>query len=143
MIRRAAPIIAILAVICAAEVSTAKPDYQQAVQQATRAADSWLKLVDAGDYTQSYNDASIFFKSRVTEDAWVATVGAVRKPFGDLLSRKLKNAQYATSLPGAPDGEYVVIQYDTSFANKKAAVETVTPMLDKDGKWRVSGYFIK
>lgn len=48
-----------------------------------------------------------------------------------------------TSLPGAPDGKYVVIQYDTSFENKKAAVETVTPMLDKDGKWRVSGYYIK
>ncbi len=48
-----------------------------------------------------------------------------------------------TSLPGAPDGEYVVISYETSFTNKKSAIETVTPMLDKDGKWRVSGYFIK
>ena len=47
------------------------------------------------------------------------------------------------SLPGAPDGEYVVLQFDTSFANKKEAVETVTPMLDKDGKWKVSGYYIK
>jgi hypothetical protein len=36
----------------------------------------------------------------------------------------------------------VVIQYDTSFANKKSAVETVTPLLDSDGQWRVSGYFI-
>ncbi len=46
-------------------------------------------------------------------------------------------------MPGAPDGEYVVIQYDSSFEHKQAAVETVTPMLDKDGKWRVSGYYIK
>jgi len=37
----------------------------------------------------------------------------------------------------------VVIRYDASFANKKSAIETVTPMLDKDGQWRVSGYFIK
>jgi hypothetical protein len=36
----------------------------------------------------------------------------------------------------------VVLKFDTSFANKKVAVETVTPMLDKDGKWRVSGYFV-
>ncbi len=42
-----------------------------------------------------------------------------------------------------PDGEYVVVQLETSFANKKAAVETVTPMLEKDGRWRVSGYFIR
>ena len=40
-------------------------------------------------------------------------------------------------------GEYVVIQFETSFENKKAAVETVTPMMDKDGIWRVSGYYIK
>jgi hypothetical protein len=42
-----------------------------------------------------------------------------------------------------PDGQYVVIQYKTAFENKKAGVETITPMLDKDKKWRVSGYFIK
>jgi hypothetical protein len=62
---------------------------------------------------------------------------------GKLLSRKLKSATYKTTMPGAPDGEYVVIQYDSSFEHKQAAVETVTPMLDKDGKWRVSGYYIK
>jgi hypothetical protein len=55
----------------------------------------------------------------------------------------LKSATYTKSLPGAPDGEYVVIQYDTGFEHKQSAVETVTPMLDKDGKWRVSGYFIR
>jgi len=35
------------------------------------------------------------------------------------------------------------MQFDTSFANKKAAIETVTPMLDTDGTWRVAGYYIK
>jgi hypothetical protein len=56
---------------------------------------------------------------------------------------RLKAAHYATSLPGAPDGKYVVIRYASSFQNKKSAMETVTPMLDKDGKWHVSGYYIK
>jgi hypothetical protein len=35
------------------------------------------------------------------------------------------------------------VQFDTSFERKSAAVETVTPMIDPDGRWRVSGYFIK
>jgi len=48
-----------------------------------------------------------------------------------------------TSMPGAPDGEYVVIQFESSFANKESAVETVTPMKGEDGVWRVSGYYIK
>jgi hypothetical protein len=37
----------------------------------------------------------------------------------------------------------VVIQFNTRFENKAAAIETVTPMHEKDGSWRVSGYFIK
>jgi hypothetical protein len=48
-----------------------------------------------------------------------------------------------TSLHGAPDGEYLVIQFETSFSNKKSAIETVTSMLEKDGNWRVSGHYIK
>ena len=38
-----------------------------------------------------------------------------------------------THLPGAPDGQYLVLQFNTSFAEKKAAVETVTVGLEKDG----------
>ena len=69
-------------------------------------------------------------------------MNASRGSYGALVSRKLKKAEYRTSLPGAPDGQYVVLQYDSSFEHKKAAVETVTPMKDADGVWRVSGYFI-
>jgi hypothetical protein len=60
-----------------------------------------------------------------------------------MVARKLKSKQYTKNLPGAPDGECVVIQYETTFEKKQSAIETVTPMLDKDGKWRVSGYYIK
>jgi hypothetical protein len=37
----------------------------------------------------------------------------------------------------------VSIQYETVFEKKPSAVETITPMLDPDGVWRVSGYFIR
>ncbi len=33
--------------------------------------------------------------------------------------------------------------FTISFENKTDAIETVTPILDKDGIWRVSGYYIK
>ena len=123
--------------------TTVRAADQVAVDEATKAADRWLKLVDHGDYKQSWMTASTIFKNAVTEAQWARQVGSVRKPLGALVSRKLKSAQYATSLPGAPNGKYVVIQYDSVFQNKSAAVETVTPMLDKDGQWRVSGYFIR
>lgn len=106
-------------------------------------AEGWLALVDGGKYSESWDQAAGYFKGAVPSAAWQQQVAGVRKPLGKVVSRKLKSKQSATSLPGAPDGHYVVIQYDTSFESKSAAVETVTPMKDPDGKWRVSGYFIK
>jgi hypothetical protein len=116
---------------------------QAAVEQATKAAESWLKLLDNGAYRACYQQASQIVKDHLSEEEFVHQFSTARKPLGAVVSRKLKVAQYATSLPGAPDGQYVVMEYDTSFANKKSATETVTPMLDSDGQWRVSGYYIK
>ena len=42
-----------------------------------------------------------------------------RKPLGEMEERKFKNSQYMTDIPDAPDGEYVVIQFETVFENKK------------------------
>jgi len=110
---------------------------------AVSAAEKWLAPVDVGNYSESWQEASAFFRGAVTEPTWENSMDAFRKPLGDLLSRQLKSAQAATELPGAPDGQYVVMQFDTSFADKKSAVETVTFMQEKDGQWRAAGYYIK
>jgi len=113
------------------------------IEAAKKGSESWLAVVDKGDYTASYEEAASIFKLAVTKEDWLQKVRTARNPLGKVISRKLKGTQYKTSLPGAPDGEYVVIQYDTSFENKRSAVETITPTLDKDAQWRVSGYFIR
>ena len=123
-----------------AAVAVAQDNNMQAAQQS---AERWLASVDKGDYTDSYDEAASIFKLAITKKDWVQRIQAARGPLGKLVSRKLKHAQYETLLPGAPDGKYVVILYDTSLENKKSAVETIVPTLDKDGQWRVSGYFIR
>lgn len=110
---------------------------------AQASAESWLKLVDDGKYDASWDGAAKLFKGAVTKDQWKQAAVGVRGPLGKLVSRKVKSREYAEKVPGAPDGKYVIIQFDTVFANKSSAVETVTPMLDPDGSWRVSGYFIR
>jgi len=124
-------------------VSSAVQAQQKPEQLAQQSADAWLALVDSGQYAESWQEASQLFKAHVTKEQWQDALRATRDPLGKMLSRKLKSATYKTTLPGAPDGEYVVLQYESSFEHKQSAVETVTPMLDKDGKWRVSGYYIK
>ncbi|MDP8219264.1 MAG: DUF4019 domain-containing protein [Candidatus Theseobacter exili] len=110
---------------------------------AIKAAQEWLAIVDAENYAESWETAADYFKNSITLQQWEQTISAARKPLGKVLYRKLKSKQLVTELPGVPDGEYVVIQYETSFENKKTAVETITPMLGKDGKWKVSGYYIR
>jgi hypothetical protein len=67
----------------------------------------------------------------------------VRGELGKLASRKATKSDYSRTLPGAPDGEYVIQQYASAFENKKEAGEHVVLMKDKDGTWKVVGYFIK
>jgi len=110
-------------------------------ETAIAAAEDWLKLVDDGKFAESWKEAAEYFKGVVKQDQWEQSIQSVRVPLGVVISRRLDAKNFATSLPGAPDGEYVVIQYATSFENKASAVETITPMMDKDGQWRVSGYY--
>ena len=114
-----------------------------AENMAQMAVEQWLALVDAGEYGQSWDASAAIFQGAVTKQQWEDMLEGVRKPLGALESRKLKSATHMTQMPGAPDGEYVVLQFESSFANKKKAIETVTPMREQDGSWKVSGYWIK
>lgn len=120
--------------------ASAQSDKEKA---ALASAKPWLALVDGGKYAASWDESATMFKNAVSKDEWAKMLNASRAPLGKLQSRQEKSAKYETSLPGAPDGQYVVMQFDSSFEHKKSSVETVTAQLDKDGKWRVAGYFIK
>jgi hypothetical protein len=133
-------LLSLIMLVSLCTVAQAQPKPEQVAQQSS---DAWLALVDSGKYADSWQESSQLFKAHVTKEQWQSMLRASRNPLGKMRSRKLKSATYTKTLPGAPDGEYVVIQYESSFEHKQSAVETVTPMLDKDGKWRVSGYFIK
>jgi hypothetical protein len=110
---------------------------------AVSSAEKWLAMVDGGRYAESWNEAAELFRNAVKQEQWVQSLLASRKPLGKRVTRKIKSKNYETSLPGVPDGEYLVIEFETSFENKKSAIETVTPMMDRDGNWRVSGYYIR
>src|ERR1017187_420161 len=124
--------------------ATPGPNPKSAAEKsATSAAQAWLALIDDGNYAKSWQEASTFFQGAVTQKAWEDAMESVRKPLGKQVSRDVKTARSVTTLPGARDGQYVVMQFDASFTGKKSAIETVTFKLEKDGKWKATGYFIK
>jgi hypothetical protein len=111
-------------------------------RKATDAAKSWVVLLDAKAYARSWNAASGLFQSHVPQEQWERAVQAARGPMGALVSRHVAGAEFAGTLPGAPDGQYVVVRFDTKFAHKAAAIETVTMVLD-NGSWKSAGYYVR
>jgi len=102
----------------------------------------WLKVIDDDNYDKGWMYASEYLKNVVPKDSFKQTLQGVRSPLGSMKKRVFDAAQYTTSLPGSPDGEYVVIKFKTGFENKTYAMETITAQKEKDGQWRVSGYYI-
>jgi len=121
-------------------IATAAPEPTAAAQAASK---EWLKKLDAADYNGTWESAASMFKSAVSVQAWQQASQSVRSPLGAVRSRSDRSATYTKTLPGVADGEYVVVQFNTTFENKAQAIETVTAALDRDGAWRVAGYFIK
>ena len=107
------------------------------------ASRSWLAKLDAGDYGGTWDAAAAPFRKAITRNKWEADVGSVRKALGPLQERSNRGARFTRSLPGAPDGDYVLLQNDARFQNKAAAIESITMSREADGVWRVVGYFIR
>jgi hypothetical protein len=135
MLSRCALIIALVMAVVACS--------KDAKKSAIEAAEAWLAVVDAASYEESWDQSAEMFRSVLTKEQWVVSLNSVRKPLGEVKKREVLKTAPMTNPPGAPPGEYQVIQFSTDFANKPGAVETVTPMREEGGDWRVSGYYIK
>jgi len=104
-------------------------------------AQAWLAAIDAG--RENHNDAAAFFRKQVSREQWEAALSLSRRPLGEARRRSLRAIGEHRSLPGVPDGRYLVMQFESVFARKETAMETVTFMREADGVWRAAGYFIQ
>jgi hypothetical protein len=142
--QRLSPLVTLMALLlpCSlgAQQATAA---DSAVATAQVAARSWLTLVDHVRYGESWDSAATTFRNAVTKPVWEKAVLQARGPLEPFGTRKLLNAEFRRHLPNAPPGEYVVLQYETKVGGNRTVVETVTPMRESDGRWRVSGYFVR
>lgn len=108
----------------------------------SRAARSWVALLDAGRWPESWRSAGAAFRSRIGSEQWSSTILTVRAPLGQAASRRLMSVTATTTLPNEPAGQYEIVQFQTDFAGKPGSVETV--VLTREGStWKVNGYFIR
>lgn len=110
-------------------------------EAATKAALAWVALVDGQHWGESWDAAGTMFRSQVAKPQWASTIQSARQPFGAVSSRVLQTVTHTSTLPNAPAGEYMVIQFRTSFTKRPDSLESI--FLDREATgWRVAGYFI-
>ncbi len=120
----------------------AAPD-TSSIAQATAAGSAWVSLIDAGDLEASWDSAAPAFQAAVSRREWLQAVTRARGPFEPFATRTLVAAQFQATLPNAPPGPYVILSYQTAVEGNRTVIETVVPMHLADGRWRVSGYFVR
>lgn len=123
--------------------STGSHNYTANLAAGTEAGRAWLILLDKNDFGSAWEKASVLVREHVTKANFINNAEQVRKRLGKLISRELVISQYKTSLPGAPEGEYVILRFESNFEHKKKITEMVTPQKDPDGIWRVAGYYVR
>jgi Protein of unknown function (DUF4019) len=109
---------------------------------AQRQALGFLGYLDQGRFADSYAYTGMLIRTQLDRDAFSTQIQKTRVGTGGLQSRELIDAGYTTTVSGGPEGQYVVLHYHASFANRQDAVETLWLSLAK-GYWRVVGYNIK
>ena len=112
-----------------------------AEDEASAAAKTWLAVVDAKNYPESWKDAADLFQQGVSEEKWGGMVQSVRDRVGPVKSRVFQSAQFTKTLPGVPDGDYAIVSFQTDFETKGASTEVIS-LVHENGKWKVGGYFI-
>lgn len=115
-------------------------DNAAAVSNAGEAAGTWIDQIDAEAYAETYDDAAPIVHASVTQEQWVGAMQQVRGQVGELQERELQNSQYTTSLPNAPEGEYVIFQYLSAFQQVPKAMEVIVMMRTDEGAWKAAGY---
>ena len=149
-VRRLVLIACVLAAFCAGAADEPDAPSQAETKAPTEidltpaiaAAQHWLALLDQGRYGTSWEEAAPMFQEAMSRHRWETTLPGARDPLGQTINRKMRQANYTTTVPNAPPGEYVVIQFDTRFEKRPASTEIVTPMKVGD-RWLVSGYVIR
>jgi hypothetical protein len=85
-----------------------------AEDEAAAAAKTWLAVVDAKKYPESWKDAAEVFQQGVSESKWDGMVQSVRDTVGPVKSREVQSAKFTKTLPGVPDGDYAIVSFQTA-----------------------------
>jgi len=103
----------------------------------------WLALIDAGKAGDAWDLSSKQLKSAVTRAKFVDGMRDARKSFGKLEGRTAERFARSHQMPGAPDGDYVIIEYTARFGQGRKLQEQLVWTIEDGDIWRVAGYYYR
>ena len=118
-------------------------DEENILNKTEGSARSWLELIDKGKYKESWRASSTLFKEKISESEWIKYIIGIRIPLGLVNARYLAAAGSKKTLPGFPVGNYVILQFYTTFTVKELVLETLSLVEFPNGIWKVVEYTIE
>jgi hypothetical protein len=124
----------------AALAAQQNPQLQANLKDSLAAAQAWLKLVDQGQYPQSWDAGALTYQVTITRNEWTKALNLARKPLGSVTSRELIKQDPAENPKNLPAGDYMVIYFKTAFSNRPNAHERVILQKQNSGQWKMLTY---
>lgn len=110
--------------------------------RAVAVAAGFLASLDAKTPEQAWQQFSPLARIAKPQEPWQNLNRALRSAYGPLETRTVRDFALKNRYPTLPDGRYAIVQFDTTFAAKHGAIETVILVLADEGRWLVHDYII-
>ena len=133
----------------AQDMPAPSPENPEAVEEAREAAEQWLALTDEGAFAESWDEASELLQDEITKEEWTQGSEEIQAQLGTLEEREFMGGQYQEDIPEVPDGEFVIMQYQSSFSGPDGGEAPAQELIEvvvatnEDGTWRIAGYDLR
>lgn len=108
--------------------------------EVAKAADGFLKQLDAGAFEGTWAQGSPHLRRMGSESEWLRLLRFVRAAAGEFQSRTLSRVGFTDTVENVPPGEYVAVQFTSEFSAINVKEDVV--MHKEGGRWKVMGYFV-
>jgi len=99
--------------------------------------ETWLGLVFAGKFDESWEQLSDRLQRRFPKEVWANTMKGFLNKSGKFNSRKLKSIIYSN-----PESKSIAVDFESSFSKLPTASETLILELE-NGVWKVGSYSLR
>ncbi len=111
-------------------------------ERAVEAAYAFVEVVDQGDTLAAYWSGAALLQLANDEQQWVRQTERVRRLMGETLLRTLKTTRSVSNFSGLPDGDYLLISFETQTTNKQRMVEVLL-VQNSTGIPKICAYLIR